>query len=212
MFNNNAPRGVTPPIDSFLFAVVDYGLPLCLLTFLLYKYKPYYVNPVLHISAYCGSYWLSLSNLFDTKNIAAFFILFAPIVPHLAFTIVPHLAFTLYAIIYARKFDTQKIPFTKRLGRYIASFFIGIGLFIVSFVIMFAIGYCIALMYYSNFSTPDYTQKDRYEAMKTMLFVISILFFITTLSLLSYILYKNHKSFFTKIFDRICAMIGKGKP
>ena len=204
MFNNNAPRGVTPPIDSFLFAVVDYGLPLCLLTFLLYKYKPYYVNPVLHISAYCGSYWLSLSNLFDTKNIAAFFILFAPIVPHLAFT--------LYAIIYARKFDTQKIPFRKRLGRYIASFIIGIGLFIVSFVIMFAIGYCIALMYYSNFSTPDYTQKDRYEAMKTMLFVISILFFITTLSLLSYILYKNHKSFFTKIFDRICAMIGKGKP
>lgn len=204
MFNNNAPRGVTPPIDSFLFAVVDYGLPLCLLTFLLYKYKPYYVNPVLHISAYCGSYWLSLSNLFDTKNIAAFFILFAPIMPHLAFT--------LYAIIYARKFDTQKIPFRKRLGRYIASFFIGIGLFIVSFVIMFAIGYCIALMYYSNFSTPDYTQKDRYEAMKTMLFVISILFFITTLSLLSYILYKNHKSFFTKIFDRICAMIGKGKP
>ena len=204
MFSNNAPRGVTPPIDSFLFAVVDYGLPLCLLTFLLYKYKPYYVNPVLHISAYCGSYWLSLSNLFDTKNIAAFFILFAPIMPHLAFT--------LYAIIYARKFDTQKIPFRKRLGRYIASFFIGIGLFIVSFVIMFAIGYCISSMYYSNWSTPDYTQKDRYEAMKTMLFVISILFFITTLSLLSYILYKNHKSFFTKIFDRICAMIGKGKP
>ena len=204
MFNNNAPRGVTPPIDSFLFAVVDYGLPLCLLTFLLYKYKPYYVNPVLHISAYCGSYWLSLSNLFDTKNIAAFFILFAPIVPHLAFT--------LYAIIYARKFDTQKIPFTKRLGRYIASFFIGFMFLIVSFVVMFIIGYCISSMYYSNWSTPDYTQKDRYEAMKTMLFVISILFFITTLSLLSYILYKNHKSFFTKIFDRICAMIGKGKP
>lgn len=204
MFNNNAPRGVTPPIDSFLFAVVDYGLPLCLLTFLLYKYKPYYVNPVLHISAYCGSYWLSLSNLFDTKNIAAFFILFAPIVPHLAFT--------LYAIIYARKFDTQKIPFTKRLGRYIASFFIGIGLFIVSFVVMFAIGYCISSMYYSNWSTPDYTQKDRYEAMNTILFIISVLFFIAILSLFGYILYKNHKPFFTKIFDRICAMIGKGKP
>lgn len=204
MFSNNAPRGVTPPIDSFLFAVVDYGLPLCLLTFLLYKYKPYYVNPVLHISAYCGSYWLSLSNLFDTKNIAAFFILFAPIVPHLAFT--------LYAIIYARKFDTQKIPFTKRLGRYIASFFIGIGLFIVSFVVMFAIGYCISSMYYSNWSTPDYTQKDRYEAMNTILFIISVLFFIAILSLFGYILYKNHKPFFTKIFDRICAMIGKGKP
>lgn len=203
MFNNNAPRGVTPPIDSFLFAVVDYGLPLCLLTFLLYKYKPYYVNPVLHISAYCGSYWLSLSNLFDTKNIAAFFILFAPIVPHLAFT--------LYAIIYARKFDTQKIPFRKRLGRYIASFLIGIGLFIVSFVIMFAIGYCISSMYYSNWSTPDYTQKDRYEAMKTILFIISVLFFIAILSLLSYILYKNHKPFFTKIFDRILSMVGKRK-
>lgn len=203
MFNNNAPRGVTPPIDSFLFAVVDYGLPLCLLTFLLYKYKPYYVNPVLHISAYCGSYWLSLSNLFDTKNIAAFFILFAPIVPHLAFT--------LYAIIYARKFDTQKIPFTKRLGRYIASFFIGIGLFIVSFVVMFAIGYCISSMYYSNWSTPDYTQKDRYEAMNTILFIISVLFFIAILSLFGYILYKNHKPFFTKIFDRILSMVGKRK-
>ncbi len=203
MFNNNAPRGVTPPIDSFLFAVVDYGLPLCLLTFLLYKYKPYYVNPVLHISAYCGSYWLSLSNLFDTKNIAAFFILFAPIVPHLAFT--------LYAIIYARKFDTQKIPFRKRLGRYIASFIIGIGLFIVSFVIMFAIGYCISSMYYSNWSTPDYTQKDRYEAMNTMLSIISVLFFIAILSLFGYILYKNHKPFFTKIFDRILSMVGKRK-
>lgn len=203
MFNNNAPRGVTPPIDSFLFAVVDYGLPLCLLTFLLYKYKPYYVNPVLHISAYCGSYWLSLSNLFDTKNIAAFFILFAPIVPHLAFT--------LYAIIYARKFDTQKIPFTKRLGRYIASFFIGFMFLIVSFVVMFIIGYCISSMYYSNWSTPDYTQKDRYEAMNTILFIISVLFFIAILSLLSYILYKNHKPFFTKIFDRILSMVGKRK-
>lgn len=200
MFNNNAPRGVTPPIDSFLFAVVDYDLPLCLLTFLLYKYKPYYVNPVLHISAYCGSYWLSLSNLFDTKNIAAFFILFAPIVPHLAFT--------LYAIIYARKFDTQKIPFTKRLGRYIASFIIGIGLLILSFVIMFAIGYCISSMYYSNWSTPDYTQKDRYEAMNTILFIISVLFFIAILSLFGYILYKNHKPFLTKIFDRILSYGG----
>lgn len=206
MFSNNAPRGVIPLFDALNFASVDYGLPLCFFTFLLYKYKPYYVNLSLHIGASVLLYLVAGLLFFSDlgANIKIFLIVFI--------LQIPHLAFTLYVIIYACKFETQKIPFRKRLWQYFASFFIGIGLLIISCVIMFVIGYCIALMYYSNFSTPDYTQKDRYEAMKTMLFVISILFFITTLSLLSYILYKNHKSFFTKIFDRICAMIGKGKP
>ncbi|HEG6002220.1 TPA: hypothetical protein SE351_001749 [Campylobacter jejuni] len=54
-----------------------------------------------------------------------------------------HLTFILYAIIYTY-FDMQKISFTKRLGRYIVSFFIGIGLLILSFVMMYAIGYYIS--------------------------------------------------------------------
>lgn len=190
-----------PYVLAFLFWI----LPLYCLTLLLYKYKPHYVNLALHIGVwgvwYC--FILSFQNSIFNRN-GLLWIAFVQEIPHLAFT--------LYAIIYARKFDTQKIPFRKRLGRYIASFFIGIGLFIVSFVIMFAIGYCISSMYYSNWSTPDYTQKDRYEAMNTILSIISVLFFIAILSLLSHILYKNHKPFFTKIFDRILSMVGKRKP
>ena len=112
-----------------------------------------------------------------------------------------HLAFTLYAMIYARKFDIQKIPFTKRLGRYIASFLIGIGLLILSFVVMFIIGYCVVLL-----------EIEKRTLVSLVLYITFLaLSVLIILSLLSYILYKNHKPFFTKIFDRILSMVGKRK-
>ncbi|HEB9312751.1 TPA: hypothetical protein RZK23_000371 [Campylobacter coli] len=119
-----------------------------------------------------------------------------------------HLTFILYAIIYTY-FDMQKISFTKRLGRYIVSFFIGIGLLILSFVMMYAIGY-----YISSWCDRYYLKIDeRNEAIRTITFYVLVVVFPSIIALLlSYILYKNHKSFFTKILYRILSMIGKDKP
>ena len=179
-----------PYVLAFLFWI----LPLYCLTLLLYKYKPHYVNLALHIGVWGVWYYFILifqNSIFNRNGL-----LWIAFVQE-----IPHLAFTLYAIIYARKFDIQKIPFTKRLGRYIASFLIGIGLLILSFVVMFIIGYCVVLL-----------EIEKRTLVSLVLYITFLaLSVLIILSLLSYILYKNHKPFFTKIFDRILSMVGKRK-
>ncbi|HEH5491966.1 TPA: hypothetical protein SHD56_001723 [Campylobacter coli] len=169
-------------------------VPFLCFTLLLYKYKPQYVNLALHIGVWglLYVYFLNFNPLHNGSK--ALWIIFIQEVPHLAFT--------LYTIIYAYKSNTQKIPFTKRLGKYIASFFIGIGLFIASFLLTdLIVGFLILL------------QDSKRTLISLVLYISFIsLFVILILLLLSHILYKNHKPFFTKILYRILSMIGKDKP
>ena len=108
------------------------------LTLLLYRYKVHYVNLALNIGATLFLY-LVVCVVFVGKPTISFFEIFKIFsIPIILQTML--LAFTLYAIIYARKFDTQKIPFRKRLWRYIGSFIIGVVFVSASFIIMYAIG------------------------------------------------------------------------
>ena len=92
----------------YFLAFVFWFLPLYCLTLLLYIYKPHYVNLALHIGVWGVLYCFIVSfqySIFDRNGLL--WIVFIQEIPHLAFT--------LYAMIYARKFDIQKIPFRKRL-------------------------------------------------------------------------------------------------
>ena len=176
------------------------------LTLLLYRYKVHYVNLALHIGASLFLY-LVVWVVFVGKTTISFFEIFKIFsIPIILQTI--HLVFILYAIIYARKFDTQEIPFRKRLWRYIVSFIIGVVFVIASFIIMYAIG-----EYIYSWCDRHYLKIDeRNEAIDSLTFyVLTIIFPLIILSLFGYILYKNHKLFFTKIFDRILSMVGKRK-
>ncbi|EAJ3930956.1 TPA: hypothetical protein SHR12_001833 [Campylobacter jejuni] len=194
------------PFIYGLSLIAYYFLPLYCLTLLLYKYKPQYVNLTLHIGASVLLYLAMWVIFVDTTIISLFEIFQMFLIPIILQII--HLTFILYAIIYTY-FDMQKISFTKRLGRYIVSFFIGIGLLILSFVMMYAIGY-----YISSWCDRYYLKIDeRNEAIRTITFYVLIVVFPSIIALLlSHILYKNHKSFFTKILYRILSMIGKDKP
>ena len=74
------------------------------LTLLLYRYKVHYVNLALHIGASLFLY-LVVWGVFVGKTTISFFEFFKIFsIPIILQTM--HLAFTLYAMIYARKFDT----------------------------------------------------------------------------------------------------------
>ena len=195
-------------IGNGISFLIFYFLPLYCLTLLLYKYQPRYVNPALSIGSSLILYlilWMLLRMLFSNNG---FFVIFQFLsIPTIIQAI--HLTFTLYAIFYARKTDKQEPAFRKKLVRYIVSFFIGVVFFIASFVIMYVIGYYIALWCYDNFHPND---EDREQALDTMTFYVVKVIFPSIITLLfSQIIYKNHKSFFIKLFHRILGKICKKK-
>lgn len=183
-----------------------YFLPLYCLTLLLYKYQPRYVNPALSIGSSLILYlilWMLL-RAFSVNSLSVIFQFLS--IPTIIQAI--HLTFTLYAIFYARKTDKQELTFRKKLARYIVSFFIGIVFLIASFVVMFIIGY------YIEQEAKTYIYDEEVEqALDTMTFYVVKVIFPSIITLLfSQIIYKNHKSFFIKLFHRIYNAIRKKKP
>lgn len=183
-----------------------YFLPLYCLTLLLYKYQPRYVNPALSIGSSLILYlilWMLL-RAFSVNSLSVIFQFLS--IPTIIQAI--HLTFTLYAIFYARKTDKQELTFRKKLARYIVSFFIGIVFLIASFVVMFIIGYYIE----QEAKTHIYDEEVE-QALDTMTFYVVKVIFPSIITLLfSQIIYKNHKSFFIKLFHRIYNAIRKKKP
>lgn len=183
-----------------------YFLPLYCLTLLLYKYQPRYVNLALSIGSSLILYlilWMLL-RAFSVNSLSVIFQFLS--IPTIIQAI--HLTFTLYAIFYARKTDKQELTFRKKLARYIVSFFIGVVFLIASFVVMFIIGYYIE----QEAKTHIYDEEVE-QALDTMTFYVVKVIFPSIITLLfSQIIYKNHKSFFIKLFHRIRDAIRKKKP
>lgn len=183
-----------------------YFLPLYCLTLLLYKYQPRYVNLALSIGSSLILYlilWMLL-RAFSVNSLSVIFQFLS--IPTIIQAI--HLTFTLYAIFYARKTDKQELTFRKKLARYIVSFFIGVAFLIASFVVMFIIGYYIE----QEAKTHIYDEEVE-QALDTMTFYVVKVIFPSIITLLfSQIIYKNHKSFFIKLFHRIRDAIRKKKP